>query len=151
MFAQGIAALPANGMAAIPKQLAARLWPRIRTGTQVTAVKGTELTLASGKRLVGDAVMIATDAPATVRWVPELHSPPSRSVVCLCFAAPRPPIEEPILVLNGEGQGLINNMCVPSQIAPDYVPTDSDLVSVTVLGALQRRSIAWTIGRGPTH
>ena len=79
-------------------------------------------------------MVIATDAPAGVRLVPELRSPPSRSVVCLYFAAPRPPIEEPILILNGEGQGLINNMCVPSQIAPTYAPADTALVSVTVLG-----------------
>lgn len=134
MFAQGITGLPANGMAAIPEQLAAGLGPRIRTGAQVTAVDGTELTLASGERLVGGAVVIATDAPAAVRLAPELRSPSSRSVVCLYFAAPQPPIEEPILVLNGEGQGLINSMCVPSQIAPNYAPTDTALISVTVLG-----------------
>ena len=41
MFAQGITGLPANGMAAIPEQVAAGLGPRIRTGAQVTAVDGT--------------------------------------------------------------------------------------------------------------
>ncbi|BFU89122.1 MAG: hypothetical protein NTAFB01_03090 [Nitrospira sp.] len=121
-------------MAAIPEQLAAGLEPRIRTGAQVVAVDGAELTLASGERLMGEAVVIATDAPPAVQLVPELRSPPSRSVVCLYFAAPRPPIEEPILILNGEDQGLINNMCVPSQIAPNYAPPNTALVSVTVLG-----------------
>lgn len=134
MFTQGITGLPANGMAAIPEQLVAGLEPRIRTGAIVTSVDGTEVTLASGERLMGEAVVIATDAPPAVRLVPELRSPPSRSVVCLYFAAPRPPIDEPILVLNGESQGLINNMCVPSQIAPNYAPPDTALVSVTVLG-----------------
>ena len=134
MFAQGITGLPANGMAAIPEQLAAGLGPRIRTGAQVTSMDGTEVTLASGERVVGDAVVIATDGPAAVRLAPELRSPLSRSVACLYFAAPRPPIEEPILVLNGEGQGPINNMCVPSQIASNYAPSNTALVSVTVLG-----------------
>ena len=147
MFAQGITGLPASGMAAIPEQLAAGLGPRIRTGAQVTAVDGTELTLASGERLAGEAVVIATDAPAAVALVPELRSPPSRSVVCLYFAAPRPPLEEPILALNGEGQGLINSMCVPSQIAPNYAPPNSALVSVTVLGnpPLDERSLEQSV------
>jgi len=134
MFAQGSTGLPANGMAAIPEQLAAGLEPRIRTGAIVTSVDGTEVTLASGERLMGKAVVIATDAPAAVRLMPELRSPLSHSVVCLYFAVPQPPIEEPILILNGEDQGLINNMCVPSQIAPNYAPSDTALVSVTVLG-----------------
>jgi phytoene dehydrogenase-like protein len=134
MFAQGITALPANGMETIPEQLAAGLGPRIQTSSMVTTIDGTEVILSSGERLMGEGVVIATDAMAAIRLVPELYSPPSRSVVCLYFAAPRPPIEEPILVLNGEGQGLINNMCVPSQIAPNYAPPDTALVSVTVLG-----------------
>ncbi|MDI3463842.1 MAG: hypothetical protein OJF50_002663 [Nitrospira sp.] len=127
MFAQGITALPANGMETISEQLAAGLRPRIQPSAMVTTVDGTEVILSSGERVVGDA-------PAAIRLVPELHSPLSRSVVCLYFAAPQLPIEEPILVLNGEGQGLINNMCVPSQIAPNYAPPDTALVSVTVLG-----------------
>lgn len=134
MFAQGITGLPANGMEAIPKQLAAGLGHRIQTDAIVTTVDGTVVTLASGERLKAKAVVVATDAPAAVRLMPELRSPPSHSVVCLYFAAPHPVIDEPILVLNGEGQGLINNMCVPSQIAPNYAPPDTALVSVTVLG-----------------
>ena len=134
MFAQGITGLPASGMVAIPEQLAAGLGHLIRTSAQVIAVAGTEVTLASGERLAGKAVVIATDAPAAVRLAPELRSPPSRGVACLYFAASQPPIEEPILVLNGEGHGPINNMCVPSQIAPNYAPADAALVSVTVLG-----------------
>lgn len=134
MFAQGLTVLPAKGMGAIPEQLAGGLKPSIRTGDSVTAIDGGEVTLASGERLVGKAVVIATDAPAAVRLIPQLRYPSSRSVVCLYFAAPRPPIEEPILVLNGEGHGLINNMCIPSQIASTYAPPDTALVSVTVLG-----------------
>lgn len=134
IFAQGITGLPAHGMAAIPAQLAAGLSSRIRTGAMVTNIEGTQVTLASGERLGGKAVVIATDAPGAARLAPEIRSPSSRSVVCLYFAASRPPIEEPILVLNGEGHGPINNLCVPSQIASTYAPSGTALVSVTVLG-----------------
>lgn len=134
MFAQGTVGLPANGMGAIPEQLAAGLESRVQIGTMVAAIDGTSATLASGERMEGNAIVIATDAPAAVRLIPNLQSPSSRSVSCLYFAAPRPPIEEPILVLNGESHGPINNMCVPSQIAPNYAPSGTALVSVTVLG-----------------
>ena len=57
----------------------------------------------------------------------------SLGVFCLYFAAPRPPLQEPILILNGEGQGPINNLCVPSQVAANYAPQGQALVSITVL------------------
>ena len=54
---------------------------------------------------------------------------------CLYFAAHKPPLTEPILVLNGDGEGPINNLCVPSQVSRKYAPADQALISVTVLGA----------------
>jgi predicted NAD/FAD-dependent oxidoreductase len=38
-------------------------------------------------------------------------------------------------VLNGDGAGPINNLCVPTVVARTYGETDEALVSVTVLGA----------------
>jgi phytoene dehydrogenase-like protein len=52
----------------------------------------------------------------------------------LYFAAERPPVDEPILVLNGEGRGLVNNLCVPNLVAPTYAPPGAALISATVLG-----------------
>ena len=40
---------------------------------------------------------------------------------------------EPILVLNGEGQGPINNLCVPSDVSSSYAPHGRSLVSVSVV------------------
>lgn len=54
-------------------------------------------------------------------------------MACLYFAATKPPLEEPILVLNGEGRGPVNNLSVPSQVASTYAPPGSSLISVTVL------------------
>jgi hypothetical protein len=58
-----------------------------------------------------------------------------RGVRCLYFAVADPPIGERYLVLNGDGEGPINNLCVPSVIAPEYAPRGCHLVSVTVLHA----------------
>ena len=33
-----------------------------------------------------------------------------------------------------EKRGPINNLCVPSQVAPTYAPSDQSLISITVLG-----------------
>ena len=41
-----------------------------------------------------------------------------------------------MLALNGTGSGLINNLCVPSDIAPQYAPPGKSLVSVTALSQI---------------
>ena len=38
------------------------------------------------------------------------------------------------LVLNGEGRGLVNNLCVPSQVSRSYAPPGAALISATVVG-----------------
>ncbi|MFT5375826.1 MAG: phytoene dehydrogenase-like protein [Candidatus Latescibacterota bacterium] len=135
MFSTGHAALPACGMGAISAQLAAGLpndW--VRTNSRVEAVVGHRLHLADGETLEAKAVVIAAEEPAAARLL-GLDSSGSREVTCLYFAAEVPPVIDPILVLNGTGAGPINNLCVPSQVAPDYAPANEALVSVTVLGA----------------
>jgi hypothetical protein len=58
-------------------------------------------------------------------------------VTCFYFAADEAPVAEPILVLNGDGAGPINNFAVVSRIAPTYAPAGKHLVSVSVLGIQQ--------------
>jgi hypothetical protein len=58
----------------------------------------------------------------------------SRAESCLYFSAAEPPLQAPFLVVNAEGGGPINNLCVPSQVAPTYAPTGRSLISVTVIG-----------------
>ena len=36
-------------------------------------------------------------------------------------------------MLNGEGHGPINNLCVPSNVCPSYAPQGKSLISVSVL------------------
>ena len=63
-LASSDAALPANGMGAIPAQLAAHL-PEgaIRVGCRVGAVEGTTVWLHGGRRLEARAVVVATEGP----------------------------------------------------------------------------------------
>jgi phytoene dehydrogenase-like protein len=135
MFAVGDVALPARGMGAIPEQLAAGLPPdRVRLGQRVTAVGGGGLTLANGEQLQARAVVVATDGPTASGLLGgEPPAPASLAASCLYFAADSAPVDEPIIVLDGDGQGPVNHLCVPSTVAPAYAPPGAALVSAAVL------------------
>lgn len=137
MFSQGNATLPALGMGEIPRQLASR-FPEgaIRLGEKVVDVRADRVVLASGEQLTGDAVVVATDGSSAAQLVPgmEMMEPTWRSVTCLYYDAPVSPLREAIIVLNGSRSGLVNNVCVPSDVAPGYAPAGRSLISITVLG-----------------
>ena len=135
MFAEGDIALPAEGMEAIPRQLAARLSPGVvRCNTPVASIEGTDIELASGETIEGSAIVIATSASAALRLVPDLPIPESHATLCLQFAAPAAPPVGPFLVLDGIGSGPINHLCVPSEVAASYAPSGQALISASVLG-----------------
>jgi phytoene dehydrogenase-like protein len=144
MFSQGSATLPAKGMEEIPRQLASRLPPgTIRLGARVTAIEPDSITLESGERVRGDAVVIATDATTAAGLITGSPSagPAWRSVTCLYFSAPCSPLQESIIALNGTGSGLVNNVCVPSDLSPDYAPSGQSLISVSVLGCVETEKL----------
>ena len=135
MMAEGEVALPAGGMGAIPEQLARRL-PEgtVRLGARVASVSPREIRLESGEAVPARAVVVATEGPEAARLTGQgVAAPASRSVTALHFAAERAPIPEPILILDGDGRGPVNNLCFPSQVAPSYAPEGAVLVSASVL------------------
>lgn len=134
-FARGNTAIPALGMAEIPKQLAAALpAAAIRLNTRVESIEGNRVRLESGEILSAKAVVIATEAGGVERLLGE-RNPPSDSngVTCLYFTAPSAPVSEPILLLNGEGAGPVNNLTVISAASPDYAPPGRHLISISVV------------------
>jgi phytoene dehydrogenase-like protein len=135
MFATGDAALPARGMGQIPRQLAAGLPAGcVRTGVRVRAVASDGVTLDDGARLGARAVVVAAAAPDTDRL---LGRPPAgRSIgeTCLYFACDREGSHAPYLMLNGEGDGPVNNVVFPSTVSPDYAPPGRSLAAAVVLG-----------------
>ena len=138
MFADGEAALPAAGMRAIPRQLAAALPAgTIRTGVTVESLEDGRVTLAGGETLEAEAIVVAADGPEAARLTGAFAAPAPRAATCLYFAAERSPLGEPLLVLDGERGGPVNNLCVPSDVAPSYAPPGAALVSATVLGIPQ--------------
>jgi len=137
MMSEGDTSLPGRGMAAIPVQLAEQFpADAVRLNARVEALHENELSLAGGETLRARATVIAAEGPSAAHLVGEVE-PASRSVTCFYFAAEEAPLAEPILVLNGDGAGPINNFAVISKIAPTYAPAGKHLVSVTVLGIHQ--------------
>lgn len=135
MFAEGQAVLPADGMDMLPRHLTTFLpESSIRLNARVAALEGQRVTLEDGEELEAPALVVATEAPAAQQLVGDVEPVAGCSTTCLYYAAPRSPLGEPILVLNGEGEGPINNLCVLSDVAPSYAPAGRALVSVTVIG-----------------
>ena len=137
VFAEGDVALPGQGMGAIASQLAEDL-PEgmIRTGTRVESIHPGGAVLTSGQTLKCRAVVLATDGLETLRLLGKPASMNSHGELCLYFAAQKAPINDPYLILNGEGTGVINSLTVPSVVASSYAPAGEALISVVLIGHL---------------
>jgi len=136
MFAGGDTALPASGMQAIPRQLAAGLPAgSVRCGAAVEAIDGRAVRLASGERLSARHLVVATDGTAAAGLVPRLPPPAWRAATTVYFAAARSPVGEGTLMLNGTGRGRVNTLIDLSQVSPSYAPPGQSLLSVTVAGS----------------
>lgn len=127
MFSTGTASLPAEGMEAIPRQIASML-PKhcVRTESRVVTINPgsdgnlSNVVLSTGEVISAKAIVVATEGPSAAALLGgKIHSA-GQHVTCMYFAAPRSPIDQSILVLNGDSEGPINNLCVPTDIAPTY-------------------------------
>jgi phytoene dehydrogenase-like protein len=134
MMSEGDVALPSRGMGALTEHLASRLAEgTVRLDARVASVGPHEVRLESGEALTAESVVVATEGPEAARLTGRLPPPASRSVTCVYFAAERAPVEDPILILDGEGRGPVNNLCFPSQVVPSCAPPGAALVSASVL------------------
>jgi phytoene dehydrogenase-like protein len=134
MFSSGSACLPTDGMGAMAAQLAHDL-PRseLRLGARVARIEGDTVHLADGSVERAPTIVVATDASASAALV----GTPSRrwrGTTCLYFACEHAPIDEPILVLDGDGTGPVNHLAVLSVVAPSYAPSGAHLVSASAVG-----------------
>jgi phytoene dehydrogenase-like protein len=135
MFASGEAALPAQGMEEIPKQLVADLPSEcVQTGTRVNRIRKDKIFLEDGRTMSARAIVLATEGPDTARLLGSDTAQTSIAETCLYFSCDQVPWHPPYLLLNGDGSGPINNIAFPSRVSPDYAPAGKSLVSVVVLG-----------------
>jgi phytoene dehydrogenase-like protein len=142
-FSLGFAALPAGGMQAIPMQIASEIPSEaFRFSTTVAKVEPGCVLLSDGTRVYGGRILVATEEPTAMRLLGSHGSsserssavPSPRSTDCLYFAVPLAPIRRPFLMLNGNGDGIINHVAFPSLAQQSYAPAGMTLASVNTLG-----------------
>jgi len=137
MLSEGDTAVPTRGMGAIPAQLAAKFPDdSVRLNAHVDGLHEDELNLTGGEKLRARGIIVAMEGPAAAHLIGEAE-PASRSVTCFYYSSEESPVPQPMLVLNGDGAGPVNNFAVMSEVAPSYAPAGKSLVSVTVLGIQQ--------------
>lgn len=139
MFALGSAAVPAEGMAAIPEQLARRLPAgTIELESTVESIDKTSAKTTDGRTHEAHHLVIATEASAAARLLgaSELDCP-WQATHCFYFAADSPPVDDPTLLLDGTGKGPVNHLAVLSNVAPQYAPPGKALISANVLGDIE--------------
>lgn len=146
MLIDGRTAVPEKGMGAIPRQIAKGLTPDsvhlnspvlelLREGERVTGIR-----LEGGETVEADAVVVATDAEVAARLTGLNLPTEHRGATCLYFLLPKPLNGNKSILLfaepnaHAEGQPLVNNAAMMSNIAPSYTTKGKYLLSVTVLG-----------------
>jgi phytoene dehydrogenase-like protein len=141
MLNQGQTTIPAEGIEAIPNQVAADI-PRylFRFGSRVVEIlrdshgHPTGVKFDTTEVMEASAVVVATEAPEARRLVGQDLETEFKSSTCLYFETPTPMVNGAYLVLNGSGSGLVNHVAPLSNAAPGYAPAGKHLASVTVLG-----------------
>lgn len=148
-LALGDNTIPEKGIGEIPKQLASKLPSgSIRFNSRAVAIDSDgfdspAVRLQTGEILRSElGVIVAVDQPESDKLLrPNGLNPaqrkPARSTVCLYFSADRAeiPVRDPVLFLNGSGEGIVNNMFFATNVAPSYGPPDKALVSVSLIGS----------------
>lgn len=131
---RGGAVLPASGMQALPRQIAAALpGGAVRTSTPVAEVSAQGVRTADGEEIAARAVVVATDGSAAAALLPELSAPAWHAVTTFYYRVPASPLSLPALVVDGLDELLINT-AVLSDVAPSYAPSGSALVTASVPG-----------------
>ncbi|WP_411279007.1 FAD-dependent oxidoreductase [Gemmatimonas sp.] len=152
MLAEGDTVVPASGMGALTKQLAARL----PSGTVRTGVGVQALTVSDGRVtgvvLVGDTVLpaaqviMATDAPAAARLAAtagvQIATPSgARGTTTLYFTTSgTSPIPGRALWLNADATAVISHAVTITDVAAEYAPRGVSLIAASAVGAAADRS-----------
>jgi phytoene dehydrogenase-like protein len=155
MFSAGDTVVPAIGMEQIPLQLAQKLrFGTLTTGARVKTVSRTaqsfQVETYAGERHEASAVVLAVAGnegnpllAGVGGWnVPEVRA--WNSTTAFCYAAEHPPLDEPIILLNGEAAGPVNNLAVMSAVSSAYAPPGAHLVVASVVGEAPQGEAALT-------
>jgi len=137
-FALGRPAVPAQGIGALPRQLARRATAagaRLGTGARVEDVtrSGARSTvrLADGGRVTAAAVLVAVGAEAAPALT-GVEAAPTKGLTTWWFDAPGAP-DSRFVAVDGRRSGPVLDTAVMSAVAPGYAPAGRTLVQATAL------------------
>jgi phytoene dehydrogenase-like protein len=148
MFSTGSACVPALGMEEIPRQMASRL----SAGALVTKARVTSLKRSRGIFILEVEGMAPVEARVVVLATEEHEArkllgqavkgkkqgAPRQwnSTTTIYYAADQAPVDEPILMLNGEGPeaGPVNHASLMTAVSPGHAPRGEHLIAVNVVG-----------------
>lgn len=155
MFSVGNTAVPAQGIKQIPLQLAAKLrggtlMTRARVSAVTQSAQGFQVEIQGKEKVEAHAVVVAVPGnegnsllKAVSGWnIPEVRA--WNRTTAFYYAAEQPPVNEPIILLNGEGPGSgpVNNVAVMSAVSPGYAPAGAHLVVASVIGEAPTEGVA---------
>jgi hypothetical protein len=130
-FLLGTPGVPAAGVQALPRQIAAGLQEPVRCGVRVQAVSRAGRVDTSHGRLLASAVVVATDAVDALALV-GVGSQVMRGLRTWWFAAAESPSPERLILVDAR-RGPVVNTSVMSGAAPTYAPAGRALVQATTL------------------
>ncbi len=134
MFSEGYAAIPAEGMEAIPRQLKNKLGKTdFLFNYKVVSIENEQVELDDGNVLTADAVIIATQ-PDKIMKKMKGQFMGYQQVTNLYFEVDRSFINKPLIGLIPNNGHLVNNLCFLTDTAPEYGPLGKSLLSVSVNG-----------------
>ncbi|PSL07567.1 NAD(P)/FAD-dependent oxidoreductase [Cecembia rubra] len=132
MFSLGHAAVPENGMQAIPDELKSKLTKsQFRFNAPVKKVEGRKIHLVTGEDLEADAIIIAT-RPDKILTQLQGQFKPSRKVVNLYFSLSHSFIAQPKIALVTDDQFLTNNLVFMTDVSKAYSKNNKALLSVSI-------------------
>ncbi|MGI5214476.1 FAD-dependent oxidoreductase [Plantactinospora sp. CA-290183] len=133
-FVRGRIGLPAAGIAALPRAVAAPL-PAYLLRLNVAATRlGPGLVQTSAGKIRCRAVLVAVDPPAVRTLLPTLRRVHMHGLTTYYHSAVEPPLDEPVLLLDGDRRELVSNTVVASRAAPTYAPAGRHLIATSVAG-----------------
>jgi phytoene dehydrogenase-like protein len=148
MQATGDVGLPSGGMSALVTQLADTIpTESIKLRARVTVVGSDAVTLDDGTRIGTRSIVIAadeasahallagsSDSGASALPRPGQGASAAPSCTTLYYAMQTPPHTTPVLILNGDGAGPVDNAAVLTNVQPSYAPDGLSLLQATHIG-----------------
>ncbi len=134
-FSAGDAAIPSEGMGALPRAMRQALRPgTVITGVQALRAERHEVHSADGQVWNAHQVLVtAAHENLTKQAIPELNSA-WRPVLNFYFEVTKNTIRRPSLCLNANPEAIIGNFCFLSDVAPSYAPKGRHLLSCSHTG-----------------